>query len=100
MSETQDPFADVVEVEGGFSIPELKWRELLFIRALVPEGDGFVRDPRRPLPPFRLPDLFPEGVRFRAERARGRVRVLRAAPGGQGAGPPAGPDPAGSGPHL
>ena len=76
MVESQDPFADVVLVEGGFSIPELKWRELVFIRALVPEGDRFVRDPARPLPPFSRPGLFPEGVRFRVERVAGRV-VLR-----------------------
>ena len=76
MAEPQEPFADVVAVEGGFSIPELKWRELLFIRALVPEGDHFLRDPSRPLPPFRQPGLFPDGVRFRVERRRGRVLVL------------------------
>ena len=76
MAEQQEPFADVVAVDGGFSIPELKWRELLFIRALVPEGDHFLRDPSRPLPPFRQPGLFPEGVRFRVERRRGRVLVL------------------------
>ncbi|HSD29599.1 MAG TPA: hypothetical protein VLL75_20010, partial [Vicinamibacteria bacterium] len=72
--------ADVVPVEGGFSIPELKWRELLFVGALVPDGAGFVRDPGRPLPPFRQEGLFPEGVRFRAERAGRRVVVRRAAP--------------------
>ena len=76
MAEQQEPFADVVAVEGGFSIPELKWRELVFIRALVPEGDHFLRDPSRPLPPFRQPGLFPDGVRFRVERRRGRVLVL------------------------
>jgi len=76
MAEQQEPFADVVAVEGGFSIPDLKWRELVFIRALVPEGDHFVRDPSRPLPPFKQPGLFPEGARFRIERLRGRVRVL------------------------
>ena len=76
MADQQEPFADVVPLEGGFSIPELKWRELLFVRALVPDGDGFVRDPARPLPPFRQPGLFPEGVRFRVERRRGRVLVL------------------------
>ena len=76
MAEQQEPFADVVAVEGGFSIPDLKWRELVFIRALVPEGDHFVRDPSRPLPPFKQPGLFPEGVRFRVERRRGRVLVL------------------------
>jgi hypothetical protein len=79
MSE-QEPFADVVAVEGGFSIPELKWRELVFIRALVPEGERFVRDPARPLPPFREPGLFPEGVRFRVERRGGRVVVKRVEP--------------------
>lgn len=76
MGEAQDPFADVVPLEGGFSIPELKWRELLFVRALVPAGDGcFVRDPARPLPPFKQPGLFPEGVRFRVERSGPRVAV-------------------------
>ncbi len=76
MADPQDPFADVVLFEGGFSIPELKWRELLFVGALRPDGDGFVRDPARPLPPFRRDGLFPEGVRFRVVRAGGRVRVL------------------------
>jgi len=80
MVEPQDPFADVVLLEGGFSIPQLKWRELVFIRALVPEGDHFVRDPARPLPPFLLPDLFPEGVRFRVERRGGRVELRRDEP--------------------
>ena len=75
----QDPFADVLPVEGGFSIPELKWRELLFVGALRPERDGFVRDPSRPLPPFREEGLFPEGALFRAERADGRVVLRRVA---------------------
>jgi hypothetical protein len=85
MAEHQEPFADVVPAGEGFSIPELKWRELLFIGALRPEGDAFVRDPARPLPPFRREGLFPLGVRFHAERVSGRV-VLRplAAPGGMG----------------
>ena len=76
MADRQEPFADVVPVEGGFSIPELKWRELLFIGALRPDGDAFVRDPGRPLPPFRREGLFPEDVRFRVERVGERV-VLR-----------------------
>jgi hypothetical protein len=80
MAEQQEPFADVVAVPGGFSIPELKWRELVFIRALVPQGEHFVRDPARPLPPFRQPGLFPEGVRFRAEGRGGRVEVRRLEP--------------------
>ncbi|HSB61234.1 MAG TPA: hypothetical protein VLI67_05920 [Vicinamibacteria bacterium] len=78
MADEQQPFADVVPLEDGFSLPELKWRELLFVGALVAEGDVFVRDPARPLPPFRLPGLFPEGVRFRVSRQGGRVAVRRA----------------------
>jgi hypothetical protein len=78
MAEERQPFADVIPLEDGFSLPELKWRELLFIGALRAEGDAFVRDPARPLPPFRLPGLFPEGVRFRARREGGRVAVRSA----------------------
>ena len=70
------PFFDVLPVEGGFSIPELKWRELLFVGALRPDGAAFVRDPSRPLPAFAAKDLFPEGRRFRAERREGRVLLL------------------------
>ena len=77
MADHQDPFADVLPVEGGFSLPELKWRELLFVGALRRQGDAFVRDPARPLPPFRREGLFPDGIRFRAERKDGRV-VVRA----------------------
>ena len=69
------PFADVRFEAGGFSIPELKWRELLFVGALRAEGEAFVRDADRPLPAFRFPDLFPEGRRFRAVRQGGRVRI-------------------------
>jgi hypothetical protein len=43
-----------------------------------------VRDPARPLPPFRREGLFPEGVRFRVERARGRIVVRPVAGGGRG----------------
>jgi hypothetical protein len=75
MAEHGEPFADVVWTSGGFSIPELKWRELVFVGALRPDGDAFVRDPARPMPPFRDGDLFPEGKRFRAERSGGRVLV-------------------------
>ena len=74
MPEDQSPFADVRDEEGGISIPDLKWRELVFIGAFRREGDDFVRDPTRPLPPFARPGLFPEGVRFQAV-LRGR-RVL------------------------
>jgi hypothetical protein len=75
--EEQQPFADVREADGGFTIPELKWRELLFVGALRAEGDFYVRDVHRPLPPFRRPDLFPEGCLFEATKVGGRVRIRR-----------------------
>ena len=71
------PFEDVEMAEDGFSIPELKWRELVFIGALRREGETFVRDPSRPLPPFRAGDLFPEGQRFAATPIGRRVRLRR-----------------------
>jgi hypothetical protein len=71
------PYEDVRPCPGGFSIPELKWRELLFVGALRPEGDAFVRDLSRPLPPFAADDLFPAGVRFRAVREGARVCLER-----------------------
>jgi hypothetical protein len=75
VAEEQSPFADVRDVEGGFSLPALKWRELIFVGALRPEGPHFVRDPARPMPPFARGGLFPEGRRFAAERRGGRVFV-------------------------
>lgn len=77
MTVDERPFEDVQWHEGAFSIPELKWRELLFVGALRPEGDGFVRDPSRPMPAFAGGDLFPPGVRFRARREGDRVRLER-----------------------
>ena len=69
-------FTDVRDLPGGgFSIPELKWRELLFIGALRPCGDGFIRDPNRPLPPFAREDLFREGWLLEVERQDGRILV-------------------------
>jgi hypothetical protein len=78
VAEEQEPFADVrVEPDGGFSLPELKWRELLFVGALRARDGAYARDPARPLPPFRDRDLFPVGALFEvAGRADGRV-VLR-----------------------
>jgi hypothetical protein len=73
------PFEDVQFTAQGFSIPELKWRELLFVGALRPEGEHFVRDAARLLPPFREPGLFPEGVRFAARREQARVHLSRVA---------------------
>jgi len=80
MGVDQSPFADVLPLADGFSIPELKWRELLFIGALRPDGDAYVRDPARPLPEFSLPGLFPEGQRFRAVRQGDRVALRHEAP--------------------
>jgi hypothetical protein len=71
------PFEDVQVTADGFSIPELKWRELVFVGALRPDGDVFVRDPARPLPPFRREGLFPDGQRFEVSRAEGRVFLRR-----------------------
>jgi hypothetical protein len=75
VAEEQSPFADVRDEGEGFSIPELKWRELLFIGALRPEGDAFVRDPARPLPAFARPGLFPDGVRLSAQKVGSRVLI-------------------------
>jgi len=77
MGEHQEPFADVILLEDGFSIPELKWRELVFVGAVRRRGEGWVRDPSRPLPPFRVPGLVPEGAVLRIERGGGRVVVRR-----------------------
>ena len=73
MAEERRPFEDVVCSADGFSIPELKFRELVFVGALRAEGELFVRDPARPLPPFRDLGLFPENGRFRVEHTGGRV---------------------------
>lgn len=76
MAEDQSPFADVKEEPGGgFSIPERKWRELLFVGAVRPEAGAFVRDPTRTLPPFARSGLFPERRRFSAVPAGGRVVI-------------------------
>jgi hypothetical protein len=77
VSYDQKPFEDVVLTPDGFSLPELKWRELLFIGAMRRENDAFVRDPARFLPPFALGDLLPEGVRFAAVPEGSRVRLIR-----------------------
>lgn len=72
------PFADVRMLPDGFSLPELKWREMLFVGALRPDGDAFVRDSARPLQAFAAGDLFPCGARFRvASRRDGRVHIQR-----------------------
>ncbi|MGE0452162.1 MAG: hypothetical protein AB7O37_06805 [Vicinamibacteria bacterium] len=63
------------EEPGGFSIPSLKWRELVFVGALRPSGDDWVRDPARPLPPFERSGLFPDDGVFSVAESRGRVLV-------------------------
>ena len=77
MAEQQHPFADVHVLGDAVSIPELKWREMLFTGALRADGDAFVRDPSRPFPPFEKDGLFPEGVRFYATRSGDRVVIRR-----------------------
>ena len=71
------PFEDVRITDDGFSLPELKWRELLFVGALRPDGEGFVRDVSRPLPPFRAEGLFREGQRYAVTRDGARVHLRR-----------------------
>ena len=80
MAGNPQPFEDVIVGEDGFSIPELKWRELVFIGAVREEGGLFVRDPGRPMPPFRREGLFAEGQRYAAtaEGSRVRLRAVRA----------------------
>jgi hypothetical protein len=73
----ESPFADVHWLEAGaFSLPQLKWREILFVGAMRPDGDAFVRDPSRPLPAFAAGNLFPEHQRFSAAREGARVRLV------------------------
>ncbi len=71
-------FENVKREGSSFLLPRRKWRELLFIGALVPQGDLYIRDPTRPMPAFRDPDLIPEGVLFRVHPADDdHVRVER-----------------------
>jgi hypothetical protein len=70
------PFEDIEFQGEAFSIPDLKWRELVFVGAVRLLGDVWVRDLSRPIPPFRARDLFPEGGRFKIRREKGRVVVV------------------------
>lgn len=75
------PFENVIREGRSFLLPRRKWRELLFIGAIVPEGELYIRDPTRPMPAFRDPDLIPEGVLFRVQPAEGdHVRLERVTP--------------------
>ena len=85
MARRRDPNKPFLDIEGerqSFTIPRRKWRELLFVGALVPDGDVYVRDPSRPLPAFRIPDLFPVGARFKVREEGDHVRIEKVEPGG------------------
>ena len=77
MAGNPQPFEDVVLTDDGFSIPELKWRELVFIGAVREEDGLFVRDPSRPMPPFRRDGIFPEGQRYSVVAEGTRIRLRR-----------------------
>jgi hypothetical protein len=77
MAGNPQPFEDVVLTEDGFSIPELKWRELVFIGAVRQENGLFVRDPSRPMPPFRREDVLAEGERYAVAAEGSRIRLRR-----------------------
>ena len=74
----EEPFSDVRKTPDGLSIPELKWRELVFIGAVREQGGAWQRDPSRYCPPFEMPDVLPVGVGFLiSDRGGGRVRLRR-----------------------
>lgn len=78
-------FEDVRKHDGGvLDLPDLKFRELIFIGALKrldagedPEKAEVVVDETRPMPPFREEGLFPPGSRFAVFRRRGRAHFMR-----------------------
>ena len=80
-------FEDVKKHDGGvLDLPDLKFRELIFIGALKRVDDGsdptkaeVVVDETRPMPPFREEGLFPSHSRFEVERRNGRARFTRIA---------------------
>ncbi len=75
--DTNKPFLDIKGERDSFSLPRRKWRELLFVGAMVRDGEEYIRDPSRPLPSFRIPDLFPVGARFLIKEEGEHVRVER-----------------------
>jgi len=80
MARRTGPDKPFLDIEGGtdsFKIPRRKWRELLFVGALIPDGEEYVRDPSRPLPAFRIPDLFPISARFRVTEEGEHVQIER-----------------------
>ena len=78
-------FEDVKQFPGGvLDLPDLKFRELVFIGALRRTDDGHDSeraevevDGSRPMPPFREEGLFPPGSRFFVSRRDGRARFTR-----------------------
>ena len=78
-------FEDVKKHDGGaLDLPDLKFRELIFIGALRRVDDGadpakaeVEVDGSRPMPPFREEGLFPPGSRYRVERRNGRAHFTR-----------------------
>ena len=78
-------FEDVKKHDGGvLDLPDLKFRELIFIGALKRLDDGsdpvkaeVVVDETRPMPPFREEGLFPAHSRFAVERKNGRAYFTR-----------------------
>ncbi len=87
MARRPDPDKPFLDIEGrtdSFKLPRRKWRELLFVGALVPAGEEYVRDPSRPLSAFRIPDLFPIGARFRVTEEGEHVHIERVGPSSPG----------------
>ena len=78
-------FEDVKKHDGGvLDLPDLKFRELIFISALKRLDDAtdpgraeVVVDETRPMPPFREEGLFPPHARFKVERRAGRAHFNR-----------------------
>jgi hypothetical protein len=77
-------FEDVRHRSEGFDLPDLKFRELLFIGALRRTDDR--QDPARaevevdstrPMPPFREQGIFPAGSRYAVARREGRAWFTR-----------------------
>ena len=73
----EKPFLDIRGDKTSFTIPRKKWRELLFIGAMVPDGEYFVRNPSRLLPAFQVSDIFPTGVRYQVWDEGKRVQIKR-----------------------
>ena len=81
-------FEDVKKHDGGvLDLPDLKFRELIFIGALKRLDDGtdpasaeVVVDGSRPMPPFREEGLFPPRARFSVVRRNGRAYFTRIDP--------------------